>query len=245
MKTIVVTGAAGGIGSKIMYTFVERGWQVIAIDNRPLPQPSQAVFFKQCDLADPAAIRRVAREIDEQYASVDVLVNCAAAQNIGAVHELPQEEWDQTFAVNVRAPWLLMKELHGALAKAAQTQGQAAVVNINSIHSIATSPGMVAYAASKAALSGLTRSASIEYAKDSIRVNGIVPGAVATPMLVEHLSQAQLDTLVGRQLIPHLIAPDAIVGAIDYLISDAAANITGQELIIDSGVLPQLATEMA
>jgi NAD(P)-dependent dehydrogenase (short-subunit alcohol dehydrogenase family) len=244
MKTIVVTGASGGIGSEIVHTFAERGWAVIAIDARASTEILDGVEFLQCDLADAAAVAKTTAIIDAHHPSVDVLVNCAASQSIGPVNGLALHDWDQTFAVNVRAPWLLLKGLHTSLAKAANESGYANVVNISSIHALVTSPGMVAYASSKAALGGLTRSASIEYARDAIRVNAIVPGAVATPMLVEHLSTSQVDKLLSRQLIPKLIDPAATVGAIDYLISPTAANITGQELVIDSGVLPQLATEM-
>lgn len=245
MKTVIVTGSSGGIGSVIVRDFAERGWDVITVDVSPPADLMPGVTFLQCNLSDGARVAKLAHDIESRYTCVHVLINCAAYQSIGAVNALTQSAWDETFAVNVRAPWLLLKGLYGSLAKAACETGRAEVVNVSSIHSRVTSHGMVAYASSKAALNSLTRSASIEYAKDGIRINSLILGAVETPMLVEHLSESQVDKLLARQLIPQLIDPAAVVGAIDYLLSPAASNLTGQELVIDSGVLPQLATEMA
>ena len=245
MRTIVITGSSGGIGSEIVRDFASNNWKVIAVDQEPEHQKMAGVTYMGCDLADIDSVKRLLSKIKSESPIIEALVNCAAVQNIGAVTELLETAWDHTFAVNVRAPWMLMKGLHDNLVRAVGEGGYPAIINISSIHAVATSPGMVAYATSKAALNGLTRSVSIEYAKGGIRVNTVVPGAVATPMLVDHLDEAEIDKLLSRQLVPHLIDPSAIVGAIKYLLSPVAANITGQELVIDSGVLPQLATEMA
>lgn len=242
---MIVTGVCGGIGAEIAQWFVAQGWRVIGVDLRMPEVPLASVDYEVCDLSDAHAIESLAQRLMAESPEIATLVNCAATQHINKVHELSVAEWDHTLAVNVRAPWLLTKALRGGLRRAAQLFGHAEVINISSVHAIATSPGMAAYAASKAALSSLTRSTSIEYASDGIRVNSIAPGAVATPMLTEHLSTDAMDKLLTRQLIPRLIEPSAIAGTVAYLISPAAANSTGQEFVIDSGVLSQLATEVA
>ncbi len=243
MKAMLVSGATGGIGAVIMQEFASSGYTVFATDSRrPTTVPDNVIFI-QSNLADSTSIDELVAQIKKQTSSLELLVNCAAVQDVGAITALPEDAWDETFAVNVRAPWLLMKNLHGLLRQSAVESRPACVVNISSVHEIATSPGMSAYAASKSALGSLTRSASIEFAKDGIRVNSIVPGAVNTPMLLDHLSPEKVTQLLSRQLIPSLVDPSAVADTVKYFASPAAASMTGQQIVLDSGVFAQLATE--
>ena len=169
--TAIVTGCAGGIGRVVCSTFEQAGFDVTGVDVAECSIPN--VETVQLDLANPAAIGAFCASYDKP---LDALVNVAAVQVCKPFWELDVSEWDTSYNVNVRAVWLMCKhlkeKLHGG-----------AVVNIASVHSVATSDCISAYASSKAALAGLTRNLAIEFAPFHTRVNSISPGAVDTPML--------------------------------------------------------------
>lgn len=238
MKYALVTGSSGGIGSVIANTLLENGWNVIGLD---VIIPDFADYdFIQCDLSDHIDLDNVTNKVINKLDQLNLVVNCAAYQDVSDIDEIDVDNWDKTMNTNLRAPWFLIKKLKPLLSKS----NNANVINIGSVHSRNTSHGMTSYAASKAALSSLTRSASIELISSGIRVNSIIPGAVDSPMLKDHLTNQQIAKLIDRQIIPDLIDPKAIADMVLYLNSDSSKNITGQDFIIDSGVLSLLATEV-
>lgn len=245
MKTIVITGAAGGIGSHLVDFFAQNGYTVIGVDKQEISTVHKSVIGISCDLADSMQVQAMTANITNKHPAINGIINCAATQRVASITAATPEDWDATFSVNVKAPWLLLQGLYPSLCNAAKTQGYSTVINIGSVHAHASSHNIAAYAISKAALHGLTRSASIDCAADGIRVHTITPGAVATPMLTEHLDSMQLDKLISRQLTPELIQPEAIAETAAFLMSPAAKNMTGQEITIDSGTLIQLSTEVA
>lgn len=245
MKSAVVTGARGGIGSVICRKLLSEGWAVTGIDKAENVKTIESKNYTtlQFDLSDSHSVKHAAHLITKQYPCLNLLLNCAAVQHVNSIKDMTDQMWDDTLAVNVRSVWQLAKYLHCNLENAANEAGWSSVIHISSIHAYATSEGMAAYAASKAALNSLTRSLSIEFANSNIRVNSITPGAVATPMLFEHLNRNQISKLLDKQLVKELIPPDSLADLVLFLLSKGAANITGQDFIIDSGVLPQLLTE--
>lgn len=244
MKIAIVTGSSGGIGSVICQTLLDNEWFVIGLDKTKSGDIVNKNFiFKKCDLKDSNDIESTVNEIRKNYEKLSLLVNCAAVQKVNKAIDYTPHDWDETLQVNAKAPLMLSSLLQPLLFANSKKQSWSNIVNISSIHAKVTSEGMIAYAASKAALTSITRSLSIEFSKYNIRVNSITPGAVATPMLFEHLTKKQIDTLLNKQLIRELISPESIANLIIYLTSEHATNITGQDFIIDSGVLPQLLTE--
>lgn len=244
MKIAIVTGSSGGIGSIICQTLLDNGWAVVGLDKHELTDLESKNFtFMKCDLKDSKNIEKTVHKIMTEYDQISLLVNCAAVQRVNKIIHYTPHDWDETLQVNAKAPLLLASLLQPLLYANSQHESWSNIVNISSIHAKVTSEGMVAYAASKAALTSITRSLSIEFSKYNIRVNSITPGAVATPMLFEHLTKNQIDALLNKQLIRELISPESIANLIVYLTSDHATNITGQDFVIDSGVLPQLLTE--
>lgn len=182
-RTCVITGAAGGIGRALVEGFTDSGYRVIALDYAQQP-PSLACWqYLQTDLQRLVTAPEYAADtlsaIVELLADegLGALVNNAAIQVLGGVEALSVAEWHSTLDVNLLAPFVLTQGLLHPLESAG-----GCVINISSIHAHLTKPGFVAYATSKAALSGMTRAMAVDLG-DRVRVNAIEPAAIATDML--------------------------------------------------------------
>jgi NAD(P)-dependent dehydrogenase (short-subunit alcohol dehydrogenase family) len=232
-RVAVVTGAAGGIGSATCDLLKREGWEVVPVDRRPTGHP-RAI---EVDIADSdrltAALQRLER--------VDALVNNAAVQHSKPLLETTVAEWDAVLAQNLRGAFVCMKALHDHLA---DTGGS--IVNVSSVHALATSESVAPYAASKGALVALTRAAALEFASAGIRVNAVLPGAIDTPALREGFSRREdaERTLVERTPLRRIGDPREVAAAISFLIDDTRSSfITGQTFVVDGGALAKLATE--
>jgi NAD(P)-dependent dehydrogenase (short-subunit alcohol dehydrogenase family) len=169
-----------------------------------------------------------------------VLVNNAAVQVAKPLAEVNLDDWEQTMAVNLRAPWLLAQALLPQLKQAG-----GAVVQVASIHALQTSPELGAYAASKGGLMALTRSMAIEYAPE-VRVNAVLPGAVDTEMLRAGLERGgqTREKLESKVLLKRIADPAEIARAIYFLAdSEQSSYITGQGLVVDGGATARLSIE--
>ncbi len=125
-----------------------------------------------------------------------------------------------------------------------KNRGGGAIVNVSSVHAIATSPNVGSYAASKGGLLALTRSMAIEFARENIRVNAILPGAVDTPMLSAHLDQARLENLARKTVNGRIGKPMEIAHAIYFLADEEQSSfMTGQSILVDGGATAKLSTE--
>jgi glucose 1-dehydrogenase len=238
-KTAIVTGAAGGIGAATANLFAKNGWEVISIDR--LNVPSGDGRSVRADLTDPHDLKRCISEISGAFRKVDALINNAALQVLAAVVQTDPADWDKVMATNVRAIYQLVTGLYPLLKN-----GPGSVVNVASVHAVATSPGIAAYAASKGALVALTRAMALEFAADGVRVNAVLPGAIETSMLKEGLkrSQSSLETLAARHPLRRIGRPEDVAEAIYFLADGARSSfITGQMLIVDGGATARLSTE--
>ena len=243
-KVALTTGAAGGIGTAICERLSADGYRVIGLDSSEDFSPSWNGEAIHCDLTDVAAVEKVFAGLDK----LDVVVNNAAIAIYKGLVETTPEEWDATFAVNVRAAYLTTRLGAGLLESAG-----GCVINIGSVHSIATSSGAAAYAASKGALAALTRAAAIELAPRGIRVNVLLPGAVDTPMLRRGLSRGHLAEgsaeddkvmeLGTRNPIGRVATPSEVAAVVSFLASSDAGFITGATIPVDGGTLAKLSTE--
>ena len=184
-KTVLITGAAGGIGRATVTMFFIKGWRVIGVDRAPFensergdPFPADGLFI-QADISQGRELEAIFLKTREFTDSLDALVNNAALQIAKPLIETSVEEWDAVMAANLRSVFLGVKLAHPLL----KARGGGAVVNVSSVHAIQTSANIAAYAASKGGLLALTRAMAIEFAPEDIRVNAILPGAVDTPML--------------------------------------------------------------
>lgn len=249
-KTMMITGAAGGIGRATVHLFAERGWRVIGVDRRDFGPdfPANGLFI----CADIADGRNLETIFDQARAFTDrlhALVNNAAQQVNKPLLQTTVDEWDAVMASNLRSVFLGIKLAH-PLIKAA---GGGAIVNVSSVHAVATSNGVSAYAASKGGLLALTRAVAIEFAPDHIRCNAILPGAVDTPMLRDGLNRGhvsggdittRLDNLARKTVNGRIGQPAEIAHAIYFLADDEQSSfMTGQALIVDGGATARLSTE--
>ncbi len=250
LRTVLITGAAGGIGQATVAHFAAQGWRVIGVDRNEVYAgfPTDGLFI-QADLALPQEVERVYQEAADFTPKLDALVNNAAFQVTKPISETSVEEWDQVIAVNLRAAFLGARYGFALLA----AKGGGAIVNVASVHAVATSPNIATYAASKGGLVALTRAMAIEFAPANIRVNAILPGAVDTPMLAAgfnrgHLAQGSIEqqkaelarkTVNGRIGQPHEIA------SVIYFLADNTQSsfMTGQAVVVDGGATARLSTE--
>lgn len=244
-RIAVVTGAAGGIGSATALAFHRDGWRVVAIDRAPERKIEGIDLYLQADVSDPAHVADVFRRLAED-GEIHALVNNAAIQIIGSLAETTPDNWDAVMASNLRSAYLTTRAAVTAMSAAG-----GAIVNVSSVHAIATSTGNAAYAASKGALAALTRAAALELAPAAIRVNAVLPGAVDTAMLRANLEQAgeaksrvRASLLASRTPLGRFGRPDEIAQAILFLADpERSSFITGQMLIVDGGATAKLSTE--
>jgi NAD(P)-dependent dehydrogenase (short-subunit alcohol dehydrogenase family) len=244
-KVVVVTGSTQGLGAAIARRAAALGAAGLVICGRDAAR-GQAVraeleteaIFVAADLADPASARAIVGACDERFGRVDGLVNAAGLSTRGTLDDTSAELWDRLFAVNARAPFLLMQRA----ARVMRREGRGgSVVNIITMASHGGEPELTGYAASKAALAVLTKSAGHQLQPDRIRVNGLNIGWTATEG--EHgvqtgtgqpddwLAAADASRPFGR-----LLRPDDIAPMVTYLLSDAAAMVTGSVADFDQTV---------
>lgn len=248
-RSVLITGSAGGIGAATVEHFNSRGWQTFATDRRDAPPDAGGVHFFACDLSDPDAVVELFDWMGEHTDSLQALVNNAAIQISKSINEMTVEEWDATMTTNLRASFLTIHNGYDLL-KAAE---HAAIVNVSSVHAVATSTGIAAYAASKGGLLALTRALAIEFAQDHIRVNAILPGAVDTEMLRSGLGrghvkgdsvEVRLQELGERTVMGRVGEPWEIATAIYFLADEEQSSfMTGNALIVDGGATARLSTE--
>ncbi len=249
-RTVLITGAAGGVGRATVRVFCENGWRVIGIDISPFGEPfPENGLFIQADVSQPGDLDLIFDRAKAFTGQLHALINNAAVQVIKPLLETSLEEWEKVISTNLRAVFLSAK-LAYPLLKAA---GGGAIVNVSSVHAIQTSANIASYAASKGGILALTRAMAIEFAGDNVRVNAILPGAVNTPMLHAGLSrdhvsggtlQARLENLARRTVNGRVAEPEEIGRAIYFLADGSQSSfMTGQALVVDGGATARLSTE--
>jgi NAD(P)-dependent dehydrogenase (short-subunit alcohol dehydrogenase family) len=247
-RVVLITGVAGGIGSATAQVFADAGWHVVGVDRRPVEDLPGVAHFIQADISETDAPEGIFGEVTANERRLDALVNNAAIQVCKPLIETTPEEWDATMASNVRSVYLSVRQAYPLLRERG-----GAIVNVSSVHAVATSAGIAAYAASKGALLALTRAMALELAKDNIRVNAVLPGAVDTPMLHAGLSRghvmgSSVEELVrglGKRHVMGRVGQPAEIGRTILFLADneQSSFMTGQALIVDGGATARLSTE--
>ena len=249
-KTILITGAAGGVGRATVRHFHEHGFRVIGVDRQSgYPEFPADGLFIQADISIRENLEKIFVQATQFTPTLDVLVNNAGFQVTKPLIETTVEEWDMVMASNLRSVFLGAKLAYPLL----KAEGGGAIVNVSSVHAVATSANIAAYAASKGGLLALTRAMAIEFAPDNIRVNAVLPGAVDTPMLRagfhrgrddEASEESQLAALAAKTVNGRVALPEEIASVI-YFLADATQSsfITGQGLLADGGATCRLSTE--
>ena len=249
-KTMLITGASGGIGRATVLLFAEKGWRVIGVDRQNFSDdfPEDGLFIR-ADISKPQDVTSIFDHTQGFTETLDALINNAAFQVCKPMLETTVEEWDAVMASNLRSVFLAAKLAFPLL----ETRGGGAIVNVSSVHAVATSKDISAYAASKGGLLALTRAMAIEFAPTNIRVNAILPGAVDTPMLRAGLNRdhagagsidSRLENLARNTVSGKIGKPEEIAQAIFFLADGTQSSfMTGQALVVDGGATAKLSTE--
>ena len=246
-KSVLVTGAARGIGAGIAEAVVAAGGAVALIDVDPAGADTAAglggdAHFFLCDVRSLAEVERAVGEAQEALGGVDGLVNNAGINAYFDAVAMTEDEWDSVFAVDLKAAWMLAK---AALPGLIERRG--AIVNISSIQARLTLRGFFPYAAAKSGLEGLTRSLALDYAAVGVRVNAVAPGYTDTRLVQEWLGlqddpDGTLQNVLANIPLGRMAAPREIGNAVVFLLSEQASAITGETLAVDCGTGARFAT---
>ncbi len=233
-RVAIVTGAGRGIGAAIAAELAARGASVAALEADPaLAEAAGAIL---CDVADRAAVDAACGRVEAELGPVDILVNNAGispkhAGKAAPVQEMDPEEWDRVLAVNLTGAWNLIRRL--APGMAARRSGR--IVNQASIAGKAFTPIVGChYAATKAALIGLTRHLAGELGPHGITVNAIAPGRIATPMVAAAGAEANA-AVVAATPLRRLGTPEEVARAACFLTGPDAEFVTGQTIDVAGG----------
>ena len=231
-KVAIITGAAGGqgeaearlfvaLGAKVTITDIQAGGQKVAAEL------GDSAFFMRQDVSDGDAWAEVVAETLRRFGKVDALVNNAAIFLV----DTSADELEQHFRINQLGVFLGMKSVIEPMKAA----GGGSIVNISSVSGLRNIPGQFAYAASKWAVRGMTGNAAAELARFGIRVNGVYPGIINTPILAGNT--AETNARFARTVpIGRMAEPTEVAEVVAFLASDAASYVNGAEIAVDGGV---------
>jgi NAD(P)-dependent dehydrogenase (short-subunit alcohol dehydrogenase family) len=240
-KTVIVTGAAGGVGVATALRFAQEDANVVLVGHHAekLETARQAleaagatrILCSVCDVSDEDQVRKSVDDTIAHFGRLDVVVNNAGVMSFKPLEEQTAADWESVLRVDLLGAFFFIK--HAFLTM----KDGGAIVNVSSVHAVETEPLVAPYAAAKAALLSLTRSGALEGKPKGIRVNAVLPGAIDTPMLwdnpnvkagIEHIDKSD----VGK--------PEDLAAAIAYLASSDAALVQGAMLRVDGGRLDRL-----
>ncbi len=228
-RCALVTGAGGAIGAAVTSRLLTAGAAVHGLDREACPPPAGAQHLP-CDLRDPAAIRAALAATRADGVRFDTFVHCAGITRDGVLWKLDATAWAEVIAVNLTSAFHLL----AALAPDLRASGGGAVVLIASINGERGKFGQANYAASKAGLIGLAKSAAREFGRSAVRVNVVSPGWIETPMTADLPADART-TALAECALPRLGTAEDVAGVVHFLCSSLSAHVTGQVLRVDGG----------
>ncbi|MEM1047549.1 MAG: SDR family oxidoreductase [Pseudomonadota bacterium] len=247
-KTVIVTGAAKGIGYAAARRCVEDGAKVVVADidedaghaaEEDLRKLGEATFVHG-DVSERLDVRNIMAATIDAYGEIDALVN-----NAGIVHgadflELEEADFDRVLKVNLKGMFLCGQAIARHMVDRVKDEGPAgAIVNMSSVNAVFAIPNQVPYTISKGGVNQLTKVMALSLAEYGIRVNAIGPGSIATDLLKAAVSDPDArDRILSRTPMRRVGEPKEIAGVVAFLLSDDAAYITGQTIYADGGRLP-------
>ena len=239
-RTIIVTGAATGIGQAFALGCAAQGAHVVVADMNPADETMQAITaagaqatYVRVDVSDEASTRAMAQAALAATGRIDGLINNAAyfrEVKLTPFEEISNERWQRIFDVNVKGVWQCCK----AVLPAMRERQSGAIVNIASVVAVAGQPGYLDYVATKGAVLSMTKALAKECGPAGVRVNVIAPGFVITDATKNRLIEWQQSFLKARALSREQ-KPDDLVGTALYLLSDLSGFVSGQTIVVDGG----------
>lgn len=248
-RRVLVVGAAGGIGREVALGLAAQGASVVCADKdaegaaetarlietarfietaRLADEGSGAATAYPVDVLDPAALGRAAEELG----ALDGLVLMPATNVRKRLLDYSGEEFDRVVSLNLRAAFDLVR----AFAPGMVARGRGSIVAFSSIRAVTVEPGQGVYAATKAGLVQLLRTAAAEFGPHGVRVNAVAPGIVDTPLTAQIKAVPEwASAYAGKSALGRWARPDELVGAVVYLVSDASSFVTGTQLFVDGG----------
>ena len=241
-RSVVVTGGASGIGECIVEAFARQGARVAFLDvqdeaaerlsSRLEELGATRPFYVHCDLTDIGALREVTARIIVELGGVEVLVNNAGNDLRHTIEEVTPEFWDRTLAVNLKHYFFMAQ----AVIPGMKATGRGSIVNLSSISWIIPSTGLPVYVTAKAAIVGMTRTLAHELGGDGIRVNAVLPGAIATEKQKQMwYTDAYKAEVMASQALKRMITPEEVARLVLFLAADDSCAITNQSYVVDGG----------
>ena len=240
-RNVVITGAGSGIGKATAKQFLELGDSVFLVDVNEANLKATydefqktapgKVFMNTVNVADAKGVKALALDV-EKKGGCDVLVNNAAVFRVGLLHEVPMDDYDFQFDINVRGVVNTIQSLAPQMLK----KKKGAIINVSSVSGMGGDYNMSIYCATKGAVIALSRALAMDYSVHGVRVNIISPSAVETPMFLTGASDAVLDSFRKNMPNKSLCKPEWCANAIVYLASDQAMHLCGVNIPVDGGL---------
>ncbi|MEC8767142.1 MAG: SDR family NAD(P)-dependent oxidoreductase, partial [Actinomycetota bacterium] len=249
-KSVVITGATGGLGRAAAQRFYDEGANIVLVDLhqndidaflQTFDTDSKRIIGIEADVSKDADVKNYVNETMSVFGRIDTLFNNAGIEgSISSLENYEEEIFDRVVQVNIKGVWLGMRYC----ADAMRQSGGGSIINTASAAGLMATPSLIAYGASKHAVIGMTKSASIELAPAGIRVNAVCPGVINTRMMrsieeqtipdnpEEYIKAVSEKTPLGRYG-----EPEEVAGLVAFLASDEATYITGSSYVIDGGLL--------
>ena len=240
-KVAIVTGGGGGIGKAIVETFAREGARVAIADRdvaaartlaESLGAARGAALAVEVDVADSAAVTRMAAQVFDAFGRIDILVNNAGIRFLNALLEQSEDEWRRTLDVNLTGPFLCCKAVIPYMLRT----GKGKIVNVSSVAGLFGRPLRSAYCASKGGEIAFTRAAALDMKGTNIYINALAPALVDTPLNAAFTADAALAPVWGREtMVGRWGKPAEIAQAALFLASDASDFVNGTVLTVDGG----------
>lgn len=241
-KTAIITGGGSGIGKAIAMAFIREGAKVVIAgrDSKKLDRAAAEIgadcLAVSSDVSNAGSVKKLVSTTLDRFKGINVLVNNAAVLLPGSADSLSEEDFDQTFSINVRGLWLLSR----AVLPHMRAAGGGSIVNIGSVLSLVGARNRVAYSASKGAVMAMTKSMALDHAAENIRVNCIAPGIIETEMVARFSTdEAARKQRVALHPMGRFGQPAEIASAAVFLASDESGWTTGSVVTIDGGYSAQ------
>jgi gluconate 5-dehydrogenase len=242
-KVVLVTGAAGGIGRVLASTLAGAGASV-ALHDLSLDRLAEVAGEIEgaggrtaclaADLGDVGQARELVRRARESLGRLDVLVNCAAMNRRKPIREVTEDDWDAVMAVDLKSVYFLSQAAHAIMRE----QGSGKIIHIGSINSSFALGSVSVYGAAKGGVAQLAKVMAVEWAKDGIQVNCVIPGFVATPLSRPLWADPyKAEWMRSRIPMRRPAQPEEIAGPVLFLSSPASSYVNGTTIVVDGGVL--------